>query len=134
MLVKAHPGMSSLPGAWASLPLQEWESNSFRTDYAESEQSFRGEFARQVCHAIAILSLIDEELPAYHEKKKGTEFVWKKHYDTLLYLFQEGRTHKERLTRLAADCEGKGLIGKAKQLLQTAEKLETGLGKAAAIF
>ena len=133
VLVKAHPVLSSLPGAWAPLPLQEWESNAFRTDYSGSEQSFRVEFARQVSRAIAILSLIDEELPAYHGKK-GTEFLWKKHYDTLLYLFQEGRWHKERLTRLAADSEGKGLTGKAKQLLQTAAKLEAGLAKAEAIF
>lgn len=133
-LLKSHPTMSSLPGGWAPLPLQEWESSAFRRDYDKSESSFRGEFARQVCHAIVILWLIGEELPAYQDKKKGTEYVWKKHYDTLFYLFQEGRLHKERMTQLSAASQEKGLTERATQLLQTAEKLEEGLAKVGVIF
>ena len=89
MRLKANPGMNSLAGAWCNLPLPDWEANAFRTNYAESEQSFRAEFTHGICHAIAILSLIDEELHEYQEKR-GTEYLWKKHYDTLLYLLQKG--------------------------------------------
>jgi len=131
--LRANPGVSALPGAFAALPLLEWEAAAFRSGYPLSEQSFRADFARGVCHAIAILSLADDELLKYQEKK-GTEYLWKKHYDALLYLLQEGRAHKERLIAMAVATEKKGLLEKAKQLLQTAGKLEAGFGRIAAIF
>ena len=131
--LRANPSVTSLPGTWSTLPLLEWESGALRAEYPLSEQSFRAEFARNVSQAMAILSLIDDELPQYQEKR-GTEYLWKRHYDTLLYLLQEGRCHKDRLLRLAVVTEQKGLIEKAKQLAQTAEKLESGLNRVAAIF
>lgn len=131
--IKANPAMNLVPCALGPVALSEWELNAFRTGYPESEQSFRAEFTRALTKAIAIVSLIHDELPAYDEKK-ATEYLWKKHYDTLLYLLQEGRCHKENVTNLSAATEKKGLIDKAKQLLQTAQKLEAALGKLAGIF
>jgi hypothetical protein len=131
--LKANLTLSSLPGAFTPLPLGDWEAAAFRNSYPESEQSFRADFARVIVRAIAIVSLINDEMPAYQEKK-GTEYLWKRHYDTLLYLLQEGRTEKARLLNLSDASEKKGLADKSKQLLQTAQKLESALGRAAAIF
>jgi len=131
--LKTNPSLKSLPGPLTSLALMDWESIAFRSDYPDTEESFRVEFARGICHAVSILVRIDEELAAYHEKK-GTEYLWKRHYDSLLYLLQEGRLHKQRLGQLAVASERKGSIERAKQLLHTADRLESGLIKVAAIF
>lgn len=131
--LRANPGLTTLPGSATSLPLTDWEAVAFRSSYPESEQTFRADFARGIVRAIAIVSLINDEMPAY-QAKKGTEYLWKKHYDTLLYLLQEGRSQKDRLLSLSDASEKKGLIDKAKQLLQTAQKLEAALGRAATIF
>ena len=133
MRLKSHQGMTSIPNTFAPLPLYEWESAAFRTQLPESEQSFRADFTRNVCYAIAIISRIYEEIPLYHEKK-GTEFLWKKHYDSLVYLLSEGRKHKESLLRVAILSQQRGLLEKAKQLQLTADKLEANLAKVAALF
>ena len=131
--LRFNPAMTSIPSPMESLPLHDWEANAFRTQYPESEQTFRAEFARGVCRAIAILSRIYEEIPLYLEKK-GTEFLWKKHYDSLVSLLYEGRKHKEILLELATASQQRGLPEKAKQLQVTEEKLEAGLSKVAALF
>lgn len=131
--LRTNLGITTIPNSFAPLPLQEWESNAFRADYAQNEQTFRAEFSRAVCHAVSILSRTYEEIPLYQEKK-GTEYLWKKHYDALVYLLYEGRVHKEALFRLAALSKQRGLLEKAKQLQMTAEKLEAGLRKLAALF
>ena len=133
MRLKANQGMTSIPNTFAPLPLSEWESAAFRTQLPESEQSFRADFTRSICYAIAIISRIYEEIPLYHEKK-GTEYLWKKHYDSLVYLLYEGRKHKESLLRVAVLSQQRGLLEKAKQLQLTAEKLEANLAKVAALF
>ncbi|MBI3895165.1 MAG: hypothetical protein HY313_04470 [Acidobacteria bacterium] len=130
---KTHQGMTSIPNPFAPLALYEWESAAFRTQLPESEQSFRADFTRAVCHAIAIISRIYEEIPQYQEKK-GTEFLWKKHYDSLVYLLYEGREHKKTLSRLVTLSQQRGLLEKAKQLQLTTDKLETNLTKVAALF
>ena len=84
-------------------------------------------------HAIAIISRIYEEIPLYQEKK-GTEYLWKKHYDALVYLLYEGRSHRETMLRLAVLSQQRGLLEKAKQLQLTAQKLDTALAKVAALF
>ena len=131
--LRANPGVAALHGASGSLLLLEWEAAAFRTSFPEAEKSFRAEFATIITHAIAILSLADDELAAYSQKK-GTEYLWKKHYDTLLFLLHEGREHIDRMTSLAAATEKKGLSEKARQLKQSAEKLEKGLATVATVF
>ena len=133
MRLKSNQGMTSIPNTFAPLPLSEWESAAFRTQLPESEQSFRADFTRSICYAIAIISRIYEEIQLYHEKK-GTEFLWKKHYDSLVYLLYEGRKHKESLLRVAILSQQRGLLEKAKQLQLTAEKLDAVLAKLAALF
>ena len=130
---KANPSLGAIPGNFGSLQLSEWEEAAFRTSYPESEKSFRVDFAVGITHAIAILSSADDELHAY-DQKKGTEFLWKKHYDALLFLLQEGREHVGRITLLAEATEKKGLSEKARQLKQSAEKLGNRLAAVAAVF
>ncbi len=131
--LRAKQTITALPMFGKPLALYDWESSAFRTEYAESEQTFRVEFARSLCHAISIISRIQEELNSYREKK-NTEYLWKKHYDSLLYLLYEGRQHKDTLARLSSISQQKGLLEKSKQLLLTAEKLETTLSEVADIF
>ena len=131
--LQSNPTITAIANPVAPLPLNEWESNALRAQYPESEQTFRAEFARGVCRAIAILARIYEEVPLYIQKK-GTEFLWKKHYDSLVYLLSEGRKQKQVLLDLAAVSEQRGLREKAKQLEVTAQKLDTGLSRVAGIF
>jgi hypothetical protein len=99
----------------------------------DAEQSYRADFARGICRAITIIYRIYEEIPQYLEKK-GTEYLWKRHYDSLVFLLYEGRRHKEALQQLAAASEKRGLLEKAKQLQGTSQKLDTGLAKVAELF
>jgi len=124
---------TSIPNPVSPVRLQDWEASAFRTQYPETEQTFRAEFARSVCYAIAIIARIYDEIPLYYEKK-GTEFLWKKHYDALVFLLYEGRKHRETLLKLSGVSQQRGLHEKAKQLQATAEKLDAGLAKAAAVF
>ena len=131
--LRANLGITSIPNPFAQLSLEDWEANSFRTQYAESEQTFRADFARGIRHAITIIIRIYEEIPLYQDKK-GTEYLWKKHYDALVYLLYEGRAHKEALQRLADQSQQRGLREKANQVQLTAQKLDAGLAKVAALF
>jgi hypothetical protein len=131
--LKANPGVTALQGNLGTFQLSEWEAAAFRTSFPETEKSFRAEFANGITHAISILSLADDALESYNQKK-DTEFLWKKYYDTLLFLLHEGRGHIERMADLAAETEKKGLSDKAKQLKQSAEKLENHLVAVAAVF
>ena len=82
---------------------------------------------------IGILSRVEEDLPAYFETK-GNEHVWKRHCDALIYLLHEGRRQLELLKKLSGDSEKRGLQEKSKQLLSTAEKLESYLTRLATLF
>lgn len=133
MRFRSNLQTATVPNSVTPVHLQEWEAGSFRSKYPESEETFRAQFARDICHAIAIISRIYEEIPLYLEKK-GTEFHWKKHYDALVFLLYEGRQHKESLLKLAETSRQRGLLEKAKQLQLTAEKLDASVEKAAGVF
>lgn len=134
-LLKATPSIHSLPGAWEPLSLQVWEANAFRVDYAESEESFRSEYAGGIRRAIVILSRIEEELPLYIQKKgSSSEHEVKKLHDKLCYLLQEGSEHWKYLIRLSAISERKGASLRARQIGRTAEKLEANLAKVVTIL
>jgi hypothetical protein len=133
MRFRSNRTTATVPIPASPIRLQEWEVGAFRSQYPESEQTFRTEFARSVCYAVGLIARIHEEIPQYHETR-GTEFLWKKHYDALVYLLYEGRRHKDALLKLAAASQQRGLLEKAKQLQSTAENMDGALAKAAAIF
>ena len=133
MRLRSAAPMTSLPNSFAPLTLTDWEAASFRTLFPDSEQSFRADFARGVCRASTSIFRIYEEIPSYLEKK-GSEYLWKRHYDSLVYLLYQGRNQKETLAQLSAASEKRGLPEKAKQLQATLQKLDTSLGKIAELF
>ena len=133
MRLRSNLNMTSVPNSFAPLVLSEWEAAAFRTLFPESEQSFRADFARGLCRAITLIYRIYEEIPQYLEKK-GTEYLWKRHYDSLVYLLYEGRNQKEVLGQLGGASEKRGLPEKTRQLQATIQKLDTGLAKVAELF
>jgi hypothetical protein len=133
MRLRSNLNMNSIPNSFAPLMLSEWEASAFRTLFPEAEQSFRADFARGLCRSITLIYRIYEEIPQYLEKK-GTEYLWKRHYDSLVYLLYEGRNQKEVLGQLATASEKRGLPEKSRQLAATVQKLDTGLGKVAELF
>ena len=133
MRLRSNLTMTSVPNSFAPLMLAEWEASAFRTLFPDSEQSFRADFARCVCRAITIIYRIYEEMPQYLEKK-GTEYLWKRHYDSLVFLLYEGRSHKEIIQQLATASDKRGLPEKSKQLQVTSQKLDTSLAKVAELF
>jgi hypothetical protein len=133
MRIHSNPGITTVPNSFAPLMLDDWEVNAMRNPYPHTEQSFRADFSRNIAKSIAIVYRIYEEIPQFLEKK-STEFLWKRHYDSLVYLLYEGRNQKQAILQLASSAASRGLSEKAKQLHQTANKLETGLGKVAELF
>ncbi|MSO20970.1 MAG: hypothetical protein EXQ56_11015 [Acidobacteria bacterium] len=133
MRVRGNANTTSIPNSFAPLQLDDWEAGAMRNPFPESEQSFRADYARGITSAIAIVFSIYEEIPQYLEKK-GTEFLWKRHHDSLVYLLYEGRNHKDFLLQLSASSGDRGLNEKARQLQTTANKLGVGLGKVAELF
>ncbi len=131
--VRGNPKMNSIPNSFAPILLSEWELHAFQTPRPESEQSFRADSARSLCRSIGIIYRIHEEMPQYLEKK-GTEFLWKGHYDSLVYLLYQGRAEKEVLVQLSASGKERGLSEKAHQLQTTSEKLGVALAKVAELF
>jgi hypothetical protein len=133
MRLRSNLNMSAVPNSFAPLVLAEWEASAFRTLFPEAEQSFRADFARALVRSIVLIYRIYEEIPQYMEKK-GTEYLWKRHYDSLVYLLYEGRTQKDVLGQLASASEKRGLPEKGRQLQATSQKLDTGLAKVAELF
>lgn len=133
MRLRGNPNLNSIPNSFAPLLLEEWEVSAMRNPFPETEQSFRADFSRSITRAIAIIYRIYEEIPQFLEKK-GTEFLWKRHYDSLVYLLYEGRNQKEVLMQLSSSAGGRGLAEKARQLAQTSSKLDVGLAKVAELF
>jgi hypothetical protein len=133
MRLRSNLNMTSVPNSFAPLMLSEWEASAFRTLFPEVEQSFRADFARGLTRSITLVYRIYEEIPQYLEKK-GTEYLWKRHYDSLVYLLYEGRAQKDVLNQLATASEKRGLPEKARQLQATSQKLDTGLAKVAELF
>ena len=133
MRLRSNLNMTSVPNSFAPLILSEWEGGAFRTLFPEAEQSFRADFARALCRSITLIYRIYEEIPQYMEKK-GSEYLWKRHYDSLVYLLYEGRAQKDVLSQLGGASEKRGLPEKSRQLQGTSQKLDTALAKVAELF
>jgi hypothetical protein len=133
MRLRANLSMSSIQNSFAPLLLSEWEASAFRTVYPEAEQSFRADFAHSICRAITLIYRIYEEIPSYLEKQ-GSEYLWKRHYDSLVYLLYEGRNQRDVLGQLSAASEKRGLPEKSRHLQSTAQKLDVALAKVAELF
>ena len=56
-------------------------------------------------------------------RKAGSEYLWKPHYDALVWLFAKSREHAEGLHSLADATGKRGLPAKQEQILATAGRL-----------
>ena len=113
--------------------MTEWESAAFNVDYALTERSFRTEFSRNIQNAVGCIARIQEELALYQEKLR-TEYLWKPHYDALIYLLYYAKEQILKLDQLAEGTRSRGLFAKTEQAAKTAEKLRESLERIAKIF
>lgn len=121
----------AIPMPHGNLLVADWESAAFDAEYPPAETSFRAEFARALQNAVACMARINEEMARYQEKRASTEFLWKRHYDALVFLLYFGQRHVERLEEMAAGARARGLPEKADSLAKTAEKLRGHVQRAA---
>lgn len=129
----AGRAVKNIPLPHDTLPVSEWESVAFAVDYPPNDHTFRAEFGRLMRAAIGHIARMHEELASYHEKR-GTEYLWKPHYDALIYLLYFGQQHILRLEEFAADTRSRGLFEKADQIAKTTEKLREYLERVAQVF
>jgi hypothetical protein len=110
--------------------LKDWECEAFMKDGADdelaSEAAFEAECAPPLKFAVAIMSLIARELPAYFEScwldRAGLQERSRR--DVLVYLLYEGQRRLLRILALADEAEKSGLVKEAGQLMSTAARLE----------
>jgi hypothetical protein len=122
-----------IPLPHAELQVPDWEARALAADYPSSDKTFRAEFCRRIRHAVGLLAQVSEELAQY-QKKRGTEYLWKPHYDSLIWLLYEGRQYIESLYAYAEATERSGLQEKAAQIGKTAQRLDECLDQLATIF
>jgi hypothetical protein len=118
--------ISTISTGFSSMLLADWEINALRQDLSELEDSFRGQFARNISFAVGIVLRIQEELQAYYETH-GKGYTWRTHCQALYYLRHEGHAHMKVLNDLITDCKKRGLSEKARQVSVTTAKLEAAL-------
>ncbi len=129
----AGRAVKNIPLPHSTLTVTEWESAAFSADYPAGDHSFRAEFSRHVRSAVGYIARMHEELTLYHEKR-GSEYLWKPHYDALIYLLYHGRQEVLKLEDFAEDTRARGLFEKAEQVSKTAEKLREYLERVAQVF
>jgi len=117
-----------------NMPAMEWELRALTAEFAENDDSFRAEFTRKIRHAFGIRAAAANEWVVYEHKRDTTEFLWKKHYDSLVWLLFEGRYASEELERFAQQTEMRGLPDRASQVRKTAAHLNGMLERLAKIF
>ena len=89
---------------------------------------------RLLGRALAIRAAVGEEWVLYERKRGTTEYLWKAHYDSLVWLLFEGRYAIDGLGRFAQQSAERGLPERADQIRQSAAKLEESLAQMAKIF
>lgn len=115
--------ITQIPLPHAEVTLTDWEIRSLATDYPGSDKSFRAEFSRNLRTAVALLACIAEE-NSRMMASRGTEHLWKKHYDALMWLLLEARKSVETMFQFADNTEKGGLLERALQVRKTATRLE----------
>lgn len=125
--------VTSIPLPHSTLAISDWEARAFAMEYPASDRSFRADFNRYLRQSVGFIARMYEELTLYYEKR-GTEYLWKPHYDSLIWLLYEGRQYLGQLTDFVEETRTRGLSEKAEQLAQTAAKLDANLNKVAEIF
>ena len=126
--------IKAIPLKNCECPVTDWEVRALASGFDDDDTSFRAEFSRQIQRAVAIRAAAAEEWMVYELKKDTTDYLWKAHYDSLVWLLFEGRQTSEKLIRFAGQTGEKGLPERAEQILRTAAKLDETLAQLAKIF
>ncbi len=113
------------------LLLAEWETRALSTDYPPEDTSFRAEFARCLAKAVSFLYRIAEESDQL-ARKSSSEYLWKPHYDALLWLYTRGQEQVAAMQAFAQAVAKRGLAEKESHILKTTARLTETLAKVAA--
>lgn len=110
------------------LHLAEWETRALATDYPLNDVSFRAEFARSIGQAIGFHFRMEEERDQY-QRKASTEYLWKPHYDAMIWLLARGKEYVEKMNVFSAEVAKRGLPEKQQQVQKSAQRLSEALDK-----
>ncbi len=122
--VRASGGPADrIPLPHGSIPLAPWEQQALLTEYPLSEKSFRAEQNRALRRAAALMACIEEERTQYENHRTG-EHLWKRHFDSLVYLLHVSRDCVAALQKVAQRATAKGLKEKAEQVGETSAALK----------
>lgn len=129
----AGRAVKHVPLPQSTLPLADWESDTFSADYPPDDHSSQAQFSRHITSAVAYIACMHEELALYREKR-DTEYLWKPHYDALIYLLYQGQQQVLRLERFAEETKSHGLLEKADQVSRTTARLRDYLERVSEVF
>jgi hypothetical protein len=115
------------------LHLAEWETRALSTDYPGTDLSFRAEFARSIGQVVAFLYRIEEERGLFN-RNASTEYLWKPHYDALIWLYARGKEYVQKLNGFTLDIAKRGLPEKQEQIQKSATRLAEALERLAAFL
>lgn len=114
---------STIPLPNSSLSLSPLEAQSLVVEYPVTEKSFRADLIRILRRAVGLIAVIQEDYELYRVRSTS-EYLWRKHLDSLLYFAGLGRDVLPELEALAQEAGRRGLQSKTEQLTNTVTKLQ----------
>lgn len=108
------------------LHVTEWEMRALSTAYPAGDLSFRAELARSLGNIVVFHYRIQEERDQYH-RKSSTEYLWKPHYDALIWLYARGKEYVQTMNGMVLDVAKRGLLEKQQQLEKSVARLADSL-------
>ncbi len=121
-----------VPLRGSNLNLSAAEVECFRADYGE-ERSFRADYARLLRHMVAVQGRVLAEMEAFREKQSAS-YLWKPHADSLAWLIANGPPAAERIAKLVAVAQQRGLKEKAAAINASLQKMREQLQRAAQVL
>jgi hypothetical protein len=97
------------------------EAEAFRADFLQ-EKSFRADYARSMQRAVSLSNRMIAEMRDYHAKR-GSEYLWKPHADSLAYLLAHANKETENAGALIGLAQQRGLTDKIAAMKATIDKL-----------
>ena len=62
-----------------------------------------------------------------NQRKSSTEYLWKPHYDALIWLYARGKEYVQQMNVLVLDVAKRGLLEKQQQIEKSAARLTASL-------
>lgn len=102
------------------LSVTAWQS--LVSDCIAGEISFRADLNRAVRRAVGLLASLQEEMALYNVRQ-DSEYLWKKHLHSLLYLADSASRLLQELERISTQAGERGLSKKAADVKETRNRL-----------